>query len=106
MNMLESTIEDTLRKGVIALGGLCLKFTPEGKTGVPDRIVALPDGRTIYVELKAPGGRVSPMQAYIHEELRKRKHDVRVLKSKVEVLEFLDEVQASLVPDFRARLSI
>lgn len=95
--MKESTIEARLVRGVKKLGGLCYKFTSPGNPGVPDRIVILPDGRTIYVELKTEIGRLAKVQQWQLEEMRKRGVDVRVLKGLDQVTAFLEEVKAGAV---------
>ena len=46
--MKESEIERKLVKAVKDLGGLCLKFTSPGFTGVPDRILIL-DNKIMFV---------------------------------------------------------
>ena len=43
--MLESSIENRLKKEIEKLGGKALKFVSPGIAGVPDRIVLLPYGR-------------------------------------------------------------
>lgn len=91
--MKESTIEARLVREVRKLGGLCYKFTSPGNPGVPDRIVILPDGRTIYVELKTEIGRLAKIQQWQLEEMRKRGADVRVLKGMDQVTDFLEEVR-------------
>jgi hypothetical protein len=59
----EATIERALVQQVKALGGLCLKVTVIGRRGFFDRLVILPRGRIIFVELKRPrGGRLSAHQ--------------------------------------------
>lgn len=65
--MLERDIEKALVKRVESLGGLCEKFTSPNRRGVPDRIVTLPGGRIIFVELKAPGARPTKLQKRDHE---------------------------------------
>ena len=90
--MKESTIEARLVRMVRARGGLCYKFVSPGNPGVPDRLVITPDGRTFYVELKNEVGRLSSIQKWQHEELRKRHADVRTLKSIDEVAAFVEEV--------------
>ena len=50
--MRESTIEARLAREVRKLGGLCYKFTSPGAPGVPDRIIILPGGLVVFVELK------------------------------------------------------
>lgn len=95
--MRESTIEARLVREVRKLGGLCYKFTSPGNPGVPDRIVILPDGRTIYVELKTEIGRLAKIQQWQIGELRKRGADVRVLKGLDQVLAFLEEVRVGAI---------
>ncbi len=90
--MKESTIEARLVRMVRAKGGLCYKFVSPGNPGVPDRIVITPEGRTIYVELKTPVGRLAKVQKWQHEELRKRGAEVRTLWSVEQVNEFVKEV--------------
>lgn len=45
-------------------------------TGMPDAVAALPDGRTIWIEFKAPGGLVSLAQDTLHTRLRSMGHTV------------------------------
>ncbi len=90
--MKESTIERRLVKAVKAAGGLCYKFVSPGNPGVPDRIVILPDGRTIFVELKTEVGRLAKIQKWQHDELRRRGADVRTLKGADAVDAFVKEV--------------
>lgn len=90
--MNEKQIEDYLRNKVKAAGGLCYKFVSPGNPGVPDRIVILPGGRTIYVELKAEFGRLRNLQKWQLECMRKLGAEVRVLQGLPQVKEFLKEV--------------
>lgn len=69
--MLEKAIESKLRKGIKAIGGMCLKWESPGFTGVPDRIILLPGGRVFFVETKAPGKKERKRQEYVHKQLRK-----------------------------------
>ncbi len=68
--MLEKDIESKLRKSVMALGGLCLKWVSPGYVGVPDRILLLPGGTIFFVELKAPGKKERKRQGYVQAVLR------------------------------------
>lgn len=79
--MLEKQIEAALVKRVKALGGMAEKFTSPGRRSVPDRIVTLPGGRVIFVELKAPGAKPTENQQRDHERRRALGCDVRVIDS-------------------------
>ena len=71
-NTLEKDIERKLRKMVESHEGLCLKWVCPGWSGVPDRIVLLPGGIVMFVELKRPkGGTLSKMQEWWAGKLRK-----------------------------------
>lgn len=65
----EKQIEARLRKRVHEIGGAALKFVSPGNSGVPDRIVLLPGGRLVFVELKKPGGELSPLQVKTMKKL-------------------------------------
>ena len=65
--MREKVIEQKLVQKVKEMGGMALKFISPGLDGVPDRLVLLPVGRMAFVELKAPGRHLRPLQ-----EKRKR----------------------------------
>ena len=77
--MLEKTIEQALCRKVKSMGGLCDKFTSPGKRSVPDRLVTLPDGRIIFVELKAPTKKPTLLQQRDHDIRRALGCDVRVI---------------------------
>ena len=77
---MEGDVERALVKRVEKeLGGMCEKFTSPGRRSVPDRIVSLPGGQLIFVELKAPGKTPSKLQQRDHERRRTMGFDVRVI---------------------------
>lgn len=96
--MRESQIEARLSREVKHAGGLCLKWVSPGCTGVMDRIVLLPGGRVIFVELKQPGGRLSERQKWMADALARLGMDVRCLWNKEQVDKFLEEVGQDGVP--------
>jgi hypothetical protein len=61
-------------------------------SGVPDRIVLLPHGRIVFIELKAPGKKLRAMQEYRAKELRALGFDVRVIDSIDKIKLFISEV--------------
>lgn len=71
MTPLEKDIERKLVAMVKRRGGLCLKWVCPGWAGVPDRIVLLPGGRVVFVELKRPeGGQMSRLQVWWMKKLQ------------------------------------
>jgi hypothetical protein len=90
--MRESAIEKRLKCGVEALGGLCEKFVSPGRRSVPDRLVSLPGGRIVFVELKAPGKEPTALQEKDHKRRRDLGFDVRVIDTVNKVDEFLGEI--------------
>ncbi len=60
--MQEKYIEQKLVAAVKNMGGIAPKFVSPGFDGVPDRIVLLPMGRIAFIELKAPGKKMRPLQ--------------------------------------------
>ena len=72
---------------------VCVKFVPEQRPGMPDRLVLMSDGRVVWVELKTDGGRLSELQRFRHTELRKMGHEVAVLWNKDQVDEFVDTLR-------------
>jgi hypothetical protein len=78
----EAVIEAYLVKRIHALGGECEKFTSPMKRSVPDRIVTMPGGKLIFVELKRLGKQPSELQERDHQRRREMGFDVRVIDSK------------------------
>jgi hypothetical protein len=61
---------------------LSLKLHVKFARGWPDRIVPLENGEVLWVELKRPGGKLSALQAKVHNDLDKLGHKVYVIDSK------------------------
>lgn len=87
--MLEKEVEAKLVSGVKKMGGIAYKFVSPGNAGVPDRIVILPDGRVIFVELKTASGRLSALQQRQIARIAKAGGQVRVVYGKSGVDDFL-----------------
>lgn len=69
---LESSIERQLKRTVEGLEDkiMCLKFESPGMSGVPDRVILLPGGHTVFVELKQPGKHERARQEYVQQKIR------------------------------------
>ena len=79
--ILEKEVEAALVRRVKAIGGLCEKFTSPGRRSVPDRIITMPNGQIIFVEVKRPGQKPTAAQLKDHERRRALGCDVRVIDS-------------------------
>ena len=91
---LEKEVEAYLVREAHRRGWLAVKFIPDQKKGMPDRLLLYPHGRTVWVELKRPkGGRLSPMQKYQHGKLKGLGHDVRIVATREEVDALIQEIE-------------
>lgn len=91
--MLEKQVEQYLIKQVKSLGGLSLKLT--SLIGIPDRLVLLPGGRCVFIELKRPGEKPRKVQVLRMKQLRKLGFKTYVADSYESIDELLSEVMAS-----------
>lgn len=58
----EREIEKIFVSEINRVGGVAYKFVSPGNSGVPDRIVILPYGRILFVELKTACGSLTKLQ--------------------------------------------
>lgn len=93
--MRESKIENRLRQEAGKRGGIALKFVSPGMAGVPDRLVILPGGKAAFVELKAPGKTLRPLQQKRKQQLESLGFKVYVTDSMEEIGGILDEIQTA-----------
>lgn len=89
--MLEKDIEKLFRDEIKKAGGKAYKFTSPGNDGVPDRIVMLPGGRIVFVELKTDTGKLSKLQELQRRQIAELGQTVRVLHGLAEVRDFFLE---------------
>ena len=84
--MREREVEAHYKKLIEDAGGLFIKFTSPSHSGVPDRVVILPNGRIYFVEFKAPNKKPRPLQLHIINKIRELGCEVRVIDRKVDKL--------------------
>ena len=65
----EKIIEQKLVKAVKNKGGLAPKFVAIGIDGMPDRLVLMNGGRIAFVEVKAKGKKLRPLQVRRKKQL-------------------------------------
>ena len=58
----EKYLERKLVERIKAHGGLCLKFASVTEAGYPDRLCLMPNGKTLWVELKTTGRKPTKLQ--------------------------------------------
>ena len=89
--MREKDIEKILVNGVKDVGGRAYKWVSPGNNGVPDRIVILPEGRIVFVELKTESGTLSSLQRVQIKRLRELGQTVEIVKGVGGVIQFFEE---------------
>ena len=91
--MTEREVEKILVEGIRKIGGRAYKWVSPGNAGVPDRIVVLPGGRIIFIELKTDTGKLTELQKVQIGRLGRMGADARVLKGPEAVKGFLKEME-------------
>lgn len=91
----ESYVESKLTTEVKKRGGLAVKFVSPGLNGVPDRLVLFPGGRLAFVEMKAPGKKMRPLQVKRAEQLRALGFSVYCVDRPEMIGGVLDEIQTA-----------
>lgn len=74
------------------MGGMAVKFVSPGLDGVPDRIVLLPNKKMAFVELKAPGKKLRPLQEKRRSQLEALGFPVYVIDGAEQIGGVLDEI--------------
>ena len=93
--MREKYIETKLAKAVKSMGGLAPKFVSPGLDGVPDRLVLLPGGKIAFIELKAPGETLRPLQVRRKRQLEALGFLVYCIDGPEQIGGILDEIQTT-----------
>jgi hypothetical protein len=78
--MSEAAYQRKLIKHYEAEGWLVVRLLRTSVGGLTDLLLAHPERPSIFVEAKAPEGRVSAIQQYRHAELRAKGFRVEVLR--------------------------
>ncbi len=81
----EKAIEKYLTEQAEANGLLCLKYSNPNMVGYPDRLLVLPGGSVVWVELKSKGRKPTKIQQVRIAGLRNRGHYVWVIDNRKSV---------------------
>lgn len=90
--MSEKYIEQKLVATVKNMGGIAPKLVSPGFNGMPDRLVLLPMGRIAFIELKAPGKMMRPLQVRRKRQLEALGFLVYCIDSVEQIDEVLEAV--------------
>ncbi len=82
----EYVVENEFVKAVRAAGGVAYKLTSQTANGLPDRLVLFFPAKTVFVELKAPGKMLRPLQ-------RKRRYQLMKLGFPVLCVDRLSQIK-------------
>ena len=93
--MREKTVEQKLVKTAKFMGGIALKFNCPGWIGVPDRLILLPGKHLAFVEVKAPGMQLRPLQAKRKRQLETLGFSVYCIDHPDQIGGVLDEIRSS-----------
>lgn len=85
MAILETEIEQKLVALTKRYGGRCLKWVCPGWSGVPDRLLLLPGGRIMFVELKRPKGVLAKRQEWWRNEIRRLGFEAYVVRDQTDL---------------------
>lgn len=81
----EKSIERYLVEQAKQNGLLCLKYSNPNMVGYPDRLLVLPGGSVIWVELKSKGRKPTKIQQIRMSELTGMGHLVEVIDNKADI---------------------
>lgn len=84
--MREYVVENEFVKAVRKAGGVAYKLTSQTANGLPDRLVLFFPAKTVFVELKAPGKQLRPLQ-------RKRRYQLMKLGFPVLCIDRFSQIQ-------------
>lgn len=88
--MQERKLENRFKKDVKKLGCLSLKMWCLSVSGLPDRLVLIPGGKLVWVELKRPGKQAEGLQPIQHTRLRQLGFLVFTISNDDELNDFLN----------------
>lgn len=86
---LERDVETSFKDQLTKLHLTQVKLNVIGSTGWPDRLVLLPNGCVVFVELKRHGGKLSPKQKFVHQVLRSLGHAVETFDNADRAVDFV-----------------
>ena len=81
----EKVTERNLVSAAKRVNGWCIKIPAIHINGLPDRLLLLPNGVPIFVELKSEGEKPTRLQKSVHRKLRKMGFPVEVIETQAQM---------------------
>lgn len=82
--MLESKIQTSIKNHLTKKGWLITKLIQTSTNGIPD-LLCLKNGRAVFLEIKQPGQKPTPLQLFRIDQLRKTGFEALVATSTKDV---------------------
>lgn len=79
-------------------GLLAIKLTSPNLAGVPDRLILCPDGKCVFVELKAEGKTMRPLQVHIARKIQALGHTVLTIDTDAKLSALMDALEGGVIP--------
>ena len=92
--MREYVVENEFVKAVKAAGGVAYKLTSQTTNGLPDRLVLFFPAKAVFVELKAPGKMMRPLQRKRRYQLMKLGFPVLCIDKLYQIKPCIDAILA------------
>lgn len=92
--MRECVVENEFVKAVRNAGGIAYKLTSQTANGLPDRLVLFFPAKTVFVELKAPGKMLRPLQRKRRSQLMKLGFPVLCIDGLSQIKPVIDAILA------------
>lgn len=86
----EKIIERKLVEAVKKEKGMCIKLLCDNLLGLPDRLVLLPNGKIVFVELKTTNQKPRKIQEFMHNKLRALGFQVEVIDRTQGIINFIN----------------
>lgn len=90
----EYVVENEFVKAVKVAGGVAYKLTSQTANGLPDRLVLFFPAKTVFVELKAPGKMMRPLQRKRRYQLMKLGFPVLCIDKLYQIRPCIDAILA------------
>lgn len=83
----EASIQSSIKRTLEIYGWLVTKLIQTTTNGIPD-LMALKNGKTVFIEVKRPGNKPTPLQLFRHDQLRRKGFEV-IVATKISDIQYL-----------------